>query len=55
MEYSISNNKMTSKLRFYKKNNKKIYTLKEEINNEKTKDAHYKFIKIKSISKNQNQ
>jgi len=26
---------------------KKIYTLKEEINNQKTNDAHYKFIKIR--------
>lgn len=26
---------------------KKVYTLKEEINNQKTKDAHYKFIKIR--------
>ena len=44
------------KLKFYLKNNKKIYTLKEECKTceEKTKDAHYKFIsrnKIKSSEK----
>jgi hypothetical protein len=27
----------------------KIYTLKNKINNFDTKDAHYKFIKIRSI------
>jgi hypothetical protein len=26
---------------------KKVYTLKEEMNNQKTKDAHYKFVKIR--------
>lgn len=26
---------------------KKQYTLKEEINNSKTKDAHYKFVRLK--------
>ncbi len=26
---------------------KKIYTLKEDTNNKKTTDAHYKFIKIR--------
>jgi len=35
------------KLKFYTKENKKIYTLKENINDQKTKDAHYKFIKIR--------
>lgn len=37
------------KLKFYKKDNKKNYTLKEfsEDKKEKTKDAHYKFIKFK--------
>lgn len=33
-----------TKLRYYIKNGKKIYTLKESVNNIKTKDAHYKFI-----------
>jgi hypothetical protein len=37
------------KLRYYLKDNEKIYTLKNDINNNKTKDAHYKFIKIKSV------
>ncbi|HPD81510.1 MAG TPA: hypothetical protein PK357_00220 [Candidatus Pacearchaeota archaeon] len=36
------------KLKFYiDSEGKKIYTLKEEINRIKTKDAHYKFIKIR--------
>jgi hypothetical protein len=36
------------KLKFYiNSEGKKIYTLKEEINNQKTKDAHYKFVKIR--------
>lgn len=34
------------KLKYYKKNNKKIYTLKESINKEKPKSAHYKFLKL---------
>ena len=32
------------KLRYYIKNKKKIYTLKE---GEDTKEAHYKFVKLK--------
>ena len=36
------------KLNYYIKENKKIYTLKESINNIPTKPAHYKFIKLKS-------
>jgi rRNA maturation protein Nop10 len=41
-----------SKLKYFLKNNKKIYTLKEEVpeTKEKTKDAHYKFIRIKTES-----
>lgn len=36
------------KLKFFINNEeKKQYTLKEEINSEKTKSAHYKFIKIR--------
>ena len=35
------------KLRYYLKNNQKVYTLKEAINSQLTKDAHYKFIKIR--------
>lgn len=39
------------KLKFYlNSEGKKVYTLKEEMNNKKTKDAHYKFIKIKNIN-----
>lgn len=34
------------KLRYYLKNGKKTYTLKETINEEPTKPAHYKFVKI---------
>ena len=36
------------KLRFFLKDNKKIYTLEE---NDKTKSAHYKFIKIRDAPK----
>jgi len=39
------------KLYFYIKDDKKIYTLKEKVNSEETKPAHYKFVKIKSIKK----
>lgn len=36
------------KLKFYLNSKKeKIYTLKEQVENKKTLDAHYKFIKIK--------
>jgi len=36
------------KLKFFTNHEgKKQYTLKEEINSQKTKDAHYKFIKIR--------
>lgn len=39
---------MPTKLKFYKEKDKKIYTLKEKSPDGKpTKDAHYKFIKIK--------
>ena len=38
-----------AKLKYYLKDKKKIYTLKEKIPNsdEKTKDAHYKFIHLR--------
>lgn len=39
------------KLKYFLKNNKKIYTLCEERENQKTKDAHYKFIKIRDAPK----
>jgi len=36
------------KLKFYiDSEGRKIYTLQEEIENKKTNDAHYKFIRIK--------
>ena len=35
------------KLRFYIKESKKVYTLKDSVDDKSTKDAHYKFIKIK--------
>ena len=35
-----------SKLKYYFEKGKKVYTLKEEINGQKTKDAHYKFVKV---------
>jgi len=34
------------KLRFYIKNNNKIYTLRQIISGSSTKDAHYKFLKF---------
>lgn len=37
------------KLKYYIKDDKKVYTLKDNISNIPTKDAHYKFIKIKSL------
>lgn len=44
--------KSKMKLKFYtSKEGNKIYTLKEEINNEPTKDAHYKFVKAKNAPK----
>lgn len=36
------------KLRFFFKNNEKIYTLKQD---KETKEAHYKFIKIRDAPK----
>jgi len=37
-------------LKFYiNKEGGKVYTLKESIEGKKTEDAHYKFIKIKSL------
>lgn len=40
------------KLKFFlNKQGKKQYTLKEKINGESTKDAHYKFIKIRNAPK----
>ena len=48
---------MAMNLKFYvNKEGKKIYTLNEEIpnSNEKTKDAHYKFIKVGHTLANKN-
>lgn len=39
------------KLRFFIKDNKKVYTMKENIDNSETKSAHYKFVKIKDAPK----
>ena len=37
------------KLNYYKNSKgEKVYTLREEINGEKTHSAHYKFIKLKN-------
>ena len=42
-------------LRYYiNKEGKKIYTLKESVNNKPTKDAHYKFIKIRNATPSNN-
>ncbi len=41
------------KLRYFlNKENEKIYTLKEKIKDEQTKEAHYKFLKLKSFKEN---
>ncbi len=41
------------KLKFFlNSERKKQYTLQEEINSEKTKDAHYKFVKIRNAPGN---
>ena len=39
-------------LKYYIKDCKKIYTLNDEIDGGKTLDAHYKFVRIRSISDN---
>ena len=39
-------------LKYYLKDKKKVYTLKSESNSKPTLDAHYKFIKIKSVNLN---
>lgn len=39
------------KLKFFTKNNEKIYTMKDEVNGEKTKSAHYKFVKVRDAPK----
>lgn len=40
------------KLKFYiDSESKKNYTLKEEVNGQKTKDAHYKFVRIRDAPK----
>ena len=39
------------KLKFFLNKGKKEYTLKEEIDGEKTKDAHYKFINVRDAPK----
>lgn len=37
------------KLKYYIKNSKKIYTLKDKIDNVETKPAHYKFLKLRDV------
>jgi len=37
------------KMRYYLKGEEKVYTLKESMDNVKTKDAHYKYIKIRDV------
>jgi hypothetical protein len=36
-----------SKLKFFIKDKIKVYTLKDSINNIPTKDAHYKYLKLR--------
>lgn len=40
------------KLKYYIKNNQKVYTLKETISKVEVKEAHYKFIKFKDEKEN---
>ncbi len=43
---------MPSKLKFYiSEKGEKVYTLKDKVDGEDTKDAHYKFIKIRDAEK----
>ena len=37
------------KLKYYIEDNKKVYTLKDKIDNKQTIDAHYKFVKVRSV------
>lgn len=41
------------KLKYYTNSaeGKKVYTLREEVNNKKSNEAHYKFIKIRDAPK----
>lgn len=41
-------------LKYYIKDNKKIYTIKGNIEGKQTQDAHYKFIKFKDASEHDN-
>ena len=44
---------MPSKLKYFiNDKGEKVYTLKTEVNNIPTKEAHYKFIKLKDAPKN---
>jgi len=47
---------MPNKLKFYldKKTKNKVYTLKESIDKIPTKSAHYKFLKLPSITNSKN-
>tara|TARA_Y100000034_G_scaffold96937_1_gene118222 strand:- start:1147 stop:1278 length:132 start_codon:yes stop_codon:yes gene_type:complete len=40
---------MPNKLKYHILKGKKVYTLKSEVKDVSTKDAHYKFVKIKSV------
>jgi len=42
---------MPKKLRYYIKDRKKIYTLKESTDRQQTHPAHYKFVKIRNAPK----
>ena len=41
------------KLKYYIKDGKKVYTLKGFIDGKPTKDAHYKYIRIKNSTEEQ--
>lgn len=42
------------KLKYSLKNNKKVYTLKDSIDNKPSKDAHYKFLKVRNAPNSKN-
>ncbi len=42
------------KLKYYIKDNKKVYTLKDFVDGKPTKDAHYKFVRITNSVEKEN-
>jgi hypothetical protein len=40
------------KLKFFIKGGKKVYTIKDKVNQVETKSAHYKFLNLKDVKEN---